>query len=495
MKYNVEVDLSVGTSHSLILSRIEPNSRVLEFGPASGYMTQHMSQNLGCKVYCVEIDEDAAKHAEKYAEKMIVADIDQMMWFSELEKEQFDYILFADVLEHLRNPSFILERVTALLYDSGKIITSVPNISHNAIIMELLQGRFEYQPTGLLDETHIKFFTKKNVLKMLEFANLAPIEWLVTQRKPETTEFKQDYRYFPIDVREYLKSRPDGDVYQYVTVSGKKGFVSNEAVFEKEHVNYLDSDYIQVFWGSITTFSEQNSIRVVHEKSDGVVRYKIAFPQEAYGKIRIDPANIIICGEIEDIEIYSFEDTKNVLYSWNKSTCNIECNGIVPVQSTKSFSFIGTNNDPWLIINDFELEKSDTPHFIEIKMAINNDLSYVLTHLLKEHERNGEFQKRFLNEMVVNSEKQNKIDQLIQENIQYKSELQKLTKIHEDLVLVLEKTVGIQTVLDNQFNTLETNTKLLLNQKDELIMIRVNVTKPNIIKRILRKIRIKLLSR
>lgn len=161
MKYNVDLDISVGTSHSLILNKIKRNTKVLEFGSASGYMTKYMKEELGCEIVCIEIDAEAAEKARKYADLMIVADIENDPWFQKVSEFSFDFILFADVLEHLRNPEVILKQATSLLNNDGIVLTSVPNISHNAIIMELMQGRFDYRSTGLLDDTHVHFLQER----------------------------------------------------------------------------------------------------------------------------------------------------------------------------------------------------------------------------------------------------------------------------------------------------------------------------------------------
>ncbi|MNC19692.1 hypothetical protein D3C75_676290 [compost metagenome] len=141
----------------------------------------------------------------------------------EIKGLSFDYILFADVLEHLRNPDMVLSKATEFLSDEGTVMTSIPNISHNAIIMELMEGRFDYKSVGLLDDTHVHFFTRKTVLELLDKVGLEPCAWFTTMRRPETTEFHQNYSKFPITVQNYLKNRVDADVYQFVTFS-KRGF-------------------------------------------------------------------------------------------------------------------------------------------------------------------------------------------------------------------------------------------------------------------------------
>ena len=160
-KYNFDLDLESKNSISVILNRIKPNSTILEFGPAHGRMTKYLRDTLNCKVYAVEIDEKAAKHAEQFTEKIIIDSIETYSWEKAFAGIEFDYIIFADVLEHLYHPGKVLERIRNFLKEDGSILISIPNIAHNAIILGLMKGEFNYGPVGLLDDTHIRFFTKK----------------------------------------------------------------------------------------------------------------------------------------------------------------------------------------------------------------------------------------------------------------------------------------------------------------------------------------------
>ena len=118
-----------------------------------GYMTRYMKEELDCRVTEVEISAEMARHAALYAEQMVVGNLDTDPWFETIEGP-FDYVVMGDVLEHLRNPRKTLEKAVSLLKPGGFILSSVPNISHNAVVMGLLKGEFPYQSFGLLDDTH-----------------------------------------------------------------------------------------------------------------------------------------------------------------------------------------------------------------------------------------------------------------------------------------------------------------------------------------------------
>lgn len=153
-------------AHRLIYDKVESESNVLDVGCATGYFAKKLKEKK-CKVWGVEIDSLAARKARKYCNKVFVGDVEkeQSLPFS---KHFFDYILFMDLLEHLKNPSNTLQLVKPYLKKEGKIIISVPNIAFLSIRLALLRGKFSYQKLGIMDETHLRFFTKKTLFDMLE---------------------------------------------------------------------------------------------------------------------------------------------------------------------------------------------------------------------------------------------------------------------------------------------------------------------------------------
>ena len=159
---------------SPLLQWVTPGSRVLELGAAMGYMTRYMKEELDCRVTGVEISAEMARHAALYAEQMVVGNLDTDPWFETIEGP-FDYMVMGDVLEHLRNPRKTLEKAVSLLKPGGFILSSVPNISHNAVVMGLLKGEFPYQSFGLLDDTHVHFFTRKSMFELFNSCGLLSV--------------------------------------------------------------------------------------------------------------------------------------------------------------------------------------------------------------------------------------------------------------------------------------------------------------------------------
>ena len=152
-------------SQVAVLGLMRPGTKVLEMGCARGYMTGVLKNAAGCHVTAVEIDPQMADEARAHADRVIVGDISEPALWQELGSG-YDYVVYADVLEHLADPWQALRRTHELLGTNGCVIASIPNIAQYRIRLKLLLGIFEYQPYGIMDDTHLRFFTEKTAREL-----------------------------------------------------------------------------------------------------------------------------------------------------------------------------------------------------------------------------------------------------------------------------------------------------------------------------------------
>ncbi|KST67355.1 glycosyltransferase [Mastigocoleus testarum] len=162
-----EESLDDNSSLKKILNFVEENKQIIDFGCATGYLANLLNRK-GCTVTGVEINPDAAKIAEQHCEEVIVADLDVISITEALPNQKFDVAIFGDVLEHLRNPWQLLAETKNILKPNGYVVASIPNIAHGAIRLALLQGKFEYSELGILDNTHLRFFTRKTIEELFD---------------------------------------------------------------------------------------------------------------------------------------------------------------------------------------------------------------------------------------------------------------------------------------------------------------------------------------
>lgn len=154
------------SSHYWILNALRHEKqpvKILDVGTAGGYLGK-LWRRSGHYVAGIEYDAAIAEKAREYYDAFEVADIESYPFSG---RREFDYIVFADVLEHLRDPAAVLRRCIPALKESGKIIISVPNIANWIIRLGLLFGKFDYMDRGILDRTHLRFFTLRSLKELM----------------------------------------------------------------------------------------------------------------------------------------------------------------------------------------------------------------------------------------------------------------------------------------------------------------------------------------
>lgn len=216
MRYAANIDLNEeNTSQTQIILLAGRNKKVLEVGPALGDMTKVL-KDRGCRVTGLEIDPEAAAVAAQYCERMIVGDIEQMDFAAEFGDTRFDVILFSDVLEHLVNPTKVLIGVKSLLAEGGVVCASIPNFAHGSVRLMLLEGEFRYRDKGLLDSTHLRFFTRAGIDEMFTSAGYAVEEWRHVDVGIFASEFNLREQDYPRQLIEAINSTQDHMTYQFI---------------------------------------------------------------------------------------------------------------------------------------------------------------------------------------------------------------------------------------------------------------------------------------
>ena len=218
-KYALQLDLSVRTNHTLMLEMIGHNKRVLECGCATGYMSRVLAER-GCRVTGVEIVPEAAEQARPHCEQVIVGDLDQLDLAAAVgdgsPPSPFDVVVFGDVLEHLRNPLRVLRASRSLLAPEGYVVASIPNVAHGDVRLSLLKGVFRYQPLGLLDDTHIHFFTRETIEELFDAAGFVVSDVERVEVDLFGTELGVVADEFSPEIVARVEADPESRTYQFV---------------------------------------------------------------------------------------------------------------------------------------------------------------------------------------------------------------------------------------------------------------------------------------
>jgi len=155
-----------------ILRGLPQGLDVLDVGCGSGVHGAELKQIHGHRVVGVDLSEESIHKAKARLAEAYVADVTKPELYPFFGRRKFDVILFSDILEHLYDPAGVLTRHYQLLAPGGQVLISLPNIAIWNVRLELLAGRFEYQDTGTLDRTHIRFFTRRTFHRFAREAGL-----------------------------------------------------------------------------------------------------------------------------------------------------------------------------------------------------------------------------------------------------------------------------------------------------------------------------------
>jgi 2-polyprenyl-3-methyl-5-hydroxy-6-metoxy-1,4-benzoquinol methylase len=203
-------------SHAFSLQLIGHNRRVLELGPAAGHFTKALVDN-GCRVVGIEVDPDAAERVRTWAERVVVGDLsDPAVIAQAIDDEGFDVVVGGDVLEHLPDPLRVLRACRAALKPGGYVVLSLPNIAHADVKLQLLAGRFPYRDTGLLDRTHLHFFTLESIEEMVRHAGLLLVDIRRVTLPVFTTEQAVDRSTVSDDQLASVLADAESETYQFV---------------------------------------------------------------------------------------------------------------------------------------------------------------------------------------------------------------------------------------------------------------------------------------
>ena len=168
------------------LPHVPPGTReVLEIGCGDGATGALLAARLGCRVTGVELNPVVAARAATRLHRVVVGDIQRLSLTG-----PFDLVMALELFEHLTEQAEFLARVRELLAPGGALLLSLPNVGHHAIVEELVAGRFDYIPMGLLCSTHHRFFTRRSLSDWFERAGFRDVQF-APQQEPLPERVRQ----------------------------------------------------------------------------------------------------------------------------------------------------------------------------------------------------------------------------------------------------------------------------------------------------------------
>ena len=247
-KWGFDPSYSANIRHDLLqMVNIEQKDlTLLDVGCGCGANLLYLkSINKTARLYGIELNEQAAEIASHFAEisNHNVECLETMPW-----TEKFDYILMGDVLEHLNDPWKVVSQMRNLLKLDGYMLVSLPNIMHISVIKDLLQGHWEYKDAGILDRTHLRFFTKKEIETLFADAGFEIVNMGHT-----IVDFPgyEEWVNKIMSIDEIIKEKEQFEAYQWIVLAKKKNEfhdVLEWVKFWSENESNLDLDKNILHW-------------------------------------------------------------------------------------------------------------------------------------------------------------------------------------------------------------------------------------------------------
>ncbi|MCD7746069.1 MAG: methyltransferase domain-containing protein [Lachnospiraceae bacterium] len=257
-------------------------------------MTRYMKEKLNCKVYIVEYDRPAFEEAIQYAEDGICDDILSLSWVEQFSDIKFDVALFADVLEHLSNPELAMSNVKKILKDEGKVYASIPNVTHNDILLKAFADHFDYTKIGLLDDTHIHFWGYENLAPFANACGLSLLNveatYCITGR---TEQYEKEVLQASPILLNYFNERRCGEIYQFIVTFGNT--YKDDFAFETPFVTPCIKSY--VYYDDGSDFNERN-VYELHSEMVAPGQYLAHYTikdADNIKRLRFDPVELQGC--------------------------------------------------------------------------------------------------------------------------------------------------------------------------------------------------------
>ncbi len=155
-------------SRNDVVARIpRPLGRVLDVGCGAGNVGRELREQGAGRLVGIELDASAAAVAEAVFDRVLATDAVSAV--GELGEERFDTIVCYDILEHLYDPAEVLAALRRLAAPSGRLHISIPNARHASLLRDLyFRGTFGYEPFGHRDSTHLRWFTRRDIVRLVE---------------------------------------------------------------------------------------------------------------------------------------------------------------------------------------------------------------------------------------------------------------------------------------------------------------------------------------
>ena len=454
-------------SLSLLARRIGPGAFVLDLGMGTGGLGRYLAARQALTIDGVTLSADEAQRAGSTYRHVVVADLDSADLCQLFAGQRYDRIVCADVLEHLKNPERILQQCRQLLQPGGQLLTSVPNVAYCGLLAELIQGDFRYRPEGLLDNTHLRFFTRQSLQRFFAAYGWDILSSQTTTRDVLSSEFHGPFNLLPPAVSRHLLSLPDASTYQFICslVPLPPGQTASphptpdsppaQALFSAQLYPAIDGNYDEA----------RKQVRP-GTMGGGVQTLRFAMPPLSdgrYTRVRLDPADRPGFMRLVGLRVLT-PNNPNPLWAWQADTSSHSALENAPQQQISWSPPWGPSNqcwlqllgdDPWLELpldadtlqaltrQGGTLEMHATwPMSADYLQANQNLQAVEVTHAQQLAHIQAQTQDQLQSEIQRHAQLQDQLQNEIQRHAQLQAQIQDQLQAHRQEVVQLQSTIA-----------------------------------------------------
>ena len=358
-----------------IARRVTDGSAVLDIGCGVGALGCWLAQAKQCVVDGIESNPQSAVIARNFYRDVWEIDVESDQLNAALGSRRYHAIVCADILEHLIIPGQLLRRLEQYLESDGRLFISVPNIGYLGVILEILSGEFLYRDEGLLDRTHLRFFTRKSILRfLLENGYSAKVvDYNIVD--VQTSEFSAyNTQRLSNDFLCEIQKNQDNIVYQFVLEAVPK---------EKEHLlrdvkvagppPVGPRSTVTLYWRRHDQqYEKERSVSSPVAIGDSRQRLRLNFPAGSADELRlniVDQPGVVVIHSIQLLE------HSCVLWSWDGSRGALlseahESLSALPNNDCKEGAYLeAKTHNAWLIL-PISAEKAMAGNALEAELSM-----------------------------------------------------------------------------------------------------------------------------
>lgn len=210
-----------------IVNQVPLNAKVLDIGAGSGLLGKLFQvSEKNVVIDGIEPNEYASIIAKEHYRKLFNGYLSSFI--DELRQETYDYIVLADVIEHIADPTEFIEEIKSIMNDNTKLIFSIPNVAYGSIRINLLFGKFQYTDSGILEKTHLRFYTEDTVHNLMNHSNLNIEKLSYLHRDIFSIEKSNFLNKIKLSSLYEIISDNNSNVYQFLLVTNKNNNIRTD---------------------------------------------------------------------------------------------------------------------------------------------------------------------------------------------------------------------------------------------------------------------------